>query len=189
MHNTPNHNAQSIRLTLQNYRSRKPEAMKAIAYIAEQFFKASFRKQEGGGKKWAARKFEMPGKQRAILLNRGKLRDSIKGTSSSNKAIISSPLPYAEIHNEGGTITITAKMRRFFWAMYYKEMGGALNKKGNASSLSKGSKLMEKALPWKLLALHKGDKLHIPQRQFIYHSTELNSKIDRYFDKFLKTLK
>ena len=194
-----NNNAYKIELTLQRYNAGKPAAMKAIAYIAEQFFKASFRKQEGGGKKWAPRKFNMPGKQRALLMNRGTLRNEIKGTSSANRAVIYNPLPYAEIHNEGGTITITPKMRRFFWAMYFKTMGGATSysrssvkgkRSTNAkSSLSKGRKLMEQALPWKLLALHKGDKLTIPSRPFIYHSSELNAKIDRYIDKFIKTLK
>ena len=167
---------------------QKPVATKEIAFIAEQFFKASFRKQEGGGKKWPARKFDFPGKQRALLMNRGKLRNSIHGSSNRNRAVVSSHLPYAEIHNEGGTIVITAKMRRFFWAMYYKAMGGALNKKGNASSIAQGKKLMAAALPWKLLALHKGDTLKIPQRQFMYHSNDLNMKIDRYLTKFIKNL-
>ena len=162
---------------------------KEIGYIAEQFFKASFRKQAADGKAWKKRAWEMPGKQRAILMGTGKLRDNIKSTSTSKRAIISNRLPYAIIHNEGGSITITPKMRKFFWAMYFKTMGGALNKSGSSSSLAKASKLKEKALPWLYMAKHKGSKIQMPARPFIYHSKELNTKIDRYIDKFIKDIK
>lgn len=193
-----NNNVEVFRLALRKYNVNKPMLTKQIAYVAEQFFKASFRKQEGGGKKWKSRLFEPPGKQRAILMGRGTLRNSITGTSNKNRAIVSSKLPYAAIHNDGGTINITPKMRRFFWAMYYKTMKGATSNAKTSlktkkttyasSSLLKASKLYQDALPWKLLAMHKGNTLKIPQRQFMYHSTELNSKIDRYIDKFIKSI-
>jgi phage gpG-like protein len=185
----PNKNANVLSRTIARYKVGKPRMMKDIGYIAEQFFKASFRKQSGDGKSWKPRKWNPPGKQRAILMNTGKLRDNIKSTSTSSKAIISNRLPYAAIHNDGGTITITPKMRAFFWAMFFSVMEGAKNKSGNASSLAKASQLKSKALPWLYLAKHKGNTLTIPERPFIYHSKDLNAKIDRYIDKFIKDIK
>lgn len=72
--------------------------------------------------------------------------ESIKvGTSSITQK-------YAQIHNEGGTIRITAKMRKFFWSQY-KETGQTF---------------------WKNMALHKSDTITIPKRNFIGDSSSLD---------------
>jgi phage gpG-like protein len=99
---------------------------------------------------------------------------------------ITTPLPYAGIHNEGGTITthptITPRMRRMAWARVYKLAG-----------VKKGEK-MPKQLPvkaqmWRSIALTKKAKLtinaKIPQRKFIGESAELRKKID---DVIMQTL-
>ena len=55
----------------------------------------------------------------------GRLRNSVKAKISGTEVVFSSNMSYANIHNSGGTITVTAKMKRFFWAMYYKCSGAA----------------------------------------------------------------
>ena len=61
---------------------------------------------------------------RSILTGRsGKLQREINVMESSrtpNSVSIGSNLDYAKIQNEGGTIQVTAKMKKYFWAMYYK---------------------------------------------------------------------
>jgi len=95
--------------------------------------------------------------------------------------------PYAEIHNEGGTILITPRMRRFFWAMYHKEMERiGLTKSGAARKDKRNASISEKAMIWKSLALTSKKSFVIPKRPFIYHSKDLNDKIDRLIDHLVK---
>ena len=39
------------------------------------------------------------------------------------RVIIQNKLVYAPIHNDGGYITVTAKMKGFFWAQHYRARG------------------------------------------------------------------
>lgn len=61
---------------------------------------------------------------------------------------------YAEIHNQGGKIRITEKMRRYFWARYDDTKDDY----------------------WKNLALHKGTSITIPKREYIGDSDKLSKK-------------
>lgn len=85
------------------------------------------------------------------------LRNSIHHTAVGNQVEVSSPLPYANIHNEGGRIPITSKMRAFFWARY-KETKDPI---------------------YKACALTKKTHIDIPQRQF----TGVSQYTDEAFDK------
>ena len=107
------------------------------------------------------------------------LSRSTEARPSPGMVRIVNPVPYAGLHNEGGTITthptITPKMRRMAWAKMYKALG-----------VKKGDKLPkempEAAQRWKALALTKKTKLTInatiPRRQFIGDSAELRKKVD-----------
>lgn len=80
------------------------------------------------------------------LISSGKLRRSIRSQIIKNGVRWTSSEVYAAIHNEGGTITVTEKMKKYFWAMYAKT----------------------KLPSWKRMALMKvGKKIKIPKRQFI----------------------
>ena len=93
---------------------------------------------------------------------------------------ITNPVPYAAIHNEGGTVTthptISQKMRKMAWARAYSIAGV---KKGD--KLPK--ELPEEAKKWKALALTKKSQLNItaniPKRQFIGDSAELRQKVEK----------
>lgn len=92
------------------------------------------------------------------LLNRtGALRKSIRSEIvGQNSVKWESSLPYADIQNNGGKITVTQKMRGFFWYKFKMATGGN-NKNLNAE-----------ALFWKAMALKKvGSVIIIEKRQFI----------------------
>ena len=176
-----------------NFRKQLPGAMEAIGHLAAQFFKQSFKQQgqiDGGLKPWKKRSFEWQGKSRAILVQRGRLRNNIRsGRRRMNSAAVVSDLPYSLIHNEGGQIPITPKMRRFFWAMYKESTKGLTKtKKGTIGKSKHNQKIMANAQIWRNLALTKKKHFNVPARPFMYHSADLNAKLDRYIDKFIKGL-
>jgi len=99
--------------------------------------------------------------RKSHLQQTGKLRRSIRGRVSGQSVVFSSSEPYAAIHNEGGEITVTRKMQRFFWAQYYKE-----GRKGARADMYK-----------KLAIKRVGTKLQIPQRQFIGDHKKIRESI------------
>lgn len=106
------------------------------------------------GKKWKNRRDGTP----THLNQTGTLRRSIKSTISGNSLIFTSSTPYSAIHNEGGEITVTKKMKGYFWGKY-KETG------------------QDK---YKAMALMKvGTKIKIPQRQFIGDYPGIEKTIER----------
>jgi phage gpG-like protein len=112
----------------------------------------------------------------ALLSSRKHLYSSIKYTPSDYRVRVANDLKYAPVHNWGGTVspTVTPKMRKFAWAMHYKEAG----------------KDKKKDTPWKRLALTKKTKLNIriPQRQFLGESKELSEQIRQTMDSEIRNI-
>lgn len=118
----------------------------------------------------------------SVMARSGNLRKGLKARVSGNSVVFSNSMPYAQIHNEGGEIVVTAKMKRFFWAMYYKAHNA-----GNLFSIKRKKKvnnqrtrqLSQEAQQWKALALMKvGQKMKIEQRQFIGEHPQVTQKIE-----------
>lgn len=120
--------------------------MEDIAVDLKDEFVENFRRQGFFEKKWKPVKFR---KSEGILIGHGRLWRSIKEERTMNSITFSSDTPYASIHNEGGEIEVTKKMKGYFWYMY-------------------GQTGYE---PYKAMAMKRvGSKITIPQRQFIgYH--------------------
>ncbi|MFK5891353.1 MAG: hypothetical protein QM486_11555 [Flavobacteriaceae bacterium] len=100
---------------------------------------------------------------RKLLVQSSFLLNSIQVFSKSNERIVfGSDAEYADIHNNGGTISIaiTEKSRRYFWYMF-KSTGQSM---------------------WKALALTKKDsiKIVIPKRQFIGESATFMKQLDQW---------
>lgn len=136
---------------------------KARAHFLQSFIKEGF--TDTSFIAWPKRKGDQMGK---LLSQSLALRGSIKVAQADMKfikIIAGEGLPYAAIHNEGGTITmqVTPKMKRFFWAMYKKTED-------------------EK---WKWMALTKKEtfSVHIAKRQFIGDSYTLMQDVDEMFLK------
>lgn len=123
-----------------------------------------------------------PNNRGSLLMRSGRLRAGNRSTISAASIVFSNSQPYARLHNEGGTIVVTRKMIRFFWAMYHKAGGAARYAKGKRKLL-----LSSEAAQWKALALKKpGEVLRIQQRQFIGWHPTLKRRIETVFHSNMK---
>ena len=114
-----------------------------------------------------------------ILVDTGGLRRSITSRETSNSIIFRSDHPAAAIHNEGGEIKVTAKMKRFFWYKYYSTTGSFGRKKnGELRKTKRNIQLSTEAEFWKFMALMKvGASIKIPRRQFLGNSPEVETAV------------
>ncbi len=122
------------------------------------------------------------------LVSTGKLRRSIQAQVVGNSVVFTSSVPYASIHNTGGTITVTAKMKRYFWARY-KEVAGNIKtlKNGKRSASKKNIAISQEAEMWHRMALMKvGSKITIPQRQFIGNHPRVKKVIEQIVNENIK---
>lgn len=178
-----------------------------VGVIAVQHFRHNFREEgfvDGGLRPWQKSKRQLAGgkgassRYKTLTSARNHLMSSTEARPAKGQVSIENAVPYAKIHNEGGIIssspTITPKMRRFAWAMYYKtagiRKGGAKTKRGKG----KTPKVIPKeAQQWLGLALTKKTKLKIrakmPKRQFIGESKELQDKVTNEIKNSLKKIK
>lgn len=129
----------------------------------------------------------------SMMIRSGALRRGLKARLVGNEVKFSSDVPYAAIQNNGGTIIVTAAMKRFFWAMHYKA-SGARTKARTQSGSQRNKQLSGEAGYWKALALKKvGSKLVIPQRKFIGSHPSLKPRIDtivsNHLDEIAKHIK
>lgn len=104
-----------------------------------------------------------------LLSGRNRLMHSIAYTAGEARVTVGTDVPYAAVHNEGGTLhpRVTRRMRRFAWAMYYREMGPAA---GGGGRKARKPRLPKPAAEvWKRLALTRKERLNvrIPQRRFL----------------------
>lgn len=133
-------------------------------------FDRNFERKAFFTKRWKDRKLDGRG---SLLLTTGKLRRSIRANVDKESVTWSSSEPYAAIHNYGGRITVTAKMKRFFWAKFY-ELSGRIRYRKDGKTSKSSQKYSRQAEFYRNLALMKiGSKIEIPQRQFLGDSPEV----------------
>lgn len=167
-------------------------APRIAGQIAVNHVRADFRKgglTNNGFHQWPMTKRQQSGGSSAsaqygpLLSGRNHLMNSITAQPGEGHVRIYTDVPYASVHNFGGILRpkVTAKMRKFAWAMFYKETG---YKKGKKQQRTNG-----KGDQWKALALTKKTQLsvRIPQRQFLPQkpAPELMQKIEQRIDKDL----
>lgn len=127
-------------------------------------FDQNFERKGFFEKKWSATKFH--NRRGSLMLRTGALRRSIQHNIAQNSIRWVSSQPYASIHNEGGELTVTAKMKKFFWAMHIKN--------GKTGPEAEGFKWM---------ALKKvGSKIKIPERRYIGDHPQVGRSIERAAD-------
>ena len=86
---------------------------------------------DGGLHQWqrAIRQHGSPtsAQYRTLTYARNHLMSSIEALLGTASVLVFNPVAYARIHNEGGDIvstpTVTLKMKKWFWAQYYKAGG------------------------------------------------------------------
>lgn len=171
-----------IRQTLQDY---KVEALDE--------FDQNFQREAFFAQKWARRRYN-DDESRGMLVQSGTLRRSITGSVTQNSVVIESSVPYARIHNEGGSITVTRRMKGFFWWKYQTLTGGksadgmAANlqrkKNGAPRNNKRNRQLTADAAFYLAMALKKaGSKIHIPKRQFIGMHPQLEAQLRQIFSE------
>jgi len=105
----------------------------------------------------------------SVMARTNNLRRGYRSRIEGEKIAFSNSLPYASIHNEGGEIKVTQKMKKYFWAMYYQATGSQRhNVRRTASNSARNQRLSIKAQQWKSLALMPiGKMIKIPSRRVI----------------------
>ena len=105
----------------------------------------------------------------SMMARSNNLRRGYKAKIEGEKIAFSNSMPYASIHNEGGEIKVTAKMKKFFWAMFYQSTGRIKKTKGGRVSNSQNNRALSiEAQQWKSLALMPiGKIIKIPERRVI----------------------
>jgi phage gpG-like protein len=173
-----------------------------VGRMAKDHYQDNFRKGgfvNGGLRRWPVTKRQRSGSRSAaagygpLLSRRNHLFSSVKYTPGDYRVRVANDVKYAPPHNWGGETrpTVTPRMRKFAWAMYYKAAG--IRKKaakGKRKGKTRQRELPPEAGMWKGLALTRKKKLKvkIPQRQFIGESTELNKQIGQTVETEIRNI-
>lgn len=125
---------------------------------------------------------------RKLMYNEGSLMNSIRTIQESdNRVETGTTLQHAGIHNSGGLITVTAAMKRFWWAKYY-EFAGKVKRTRRGEVAAESRKENAKADFCRRMALMKvGSKIKMPKRQFIGESATLMKQFDEWVKNTVET--
>lgn len=147
-----------------------------LGTVAVNYFKDSFRRQGWRDRNlvpWAKRKDgSKRNKGRALLVQSGRLRNSIRlQTANIKQIVIATSVPYAEAHNEGVNRSVTVKAHNRH--SYTKVKETYTTRKGttrNRTMRKQGGEYAVKS--------HQR-KMNMPQRQFMGDSEIMFRKIDQ----------
>lgn len=131
---------------------------------------------------WPSRNY--PGRRGSLLQVTGRGRRGIRGTKSSTGVTFSTDTSYMGLHNSGGKVQITPRMRKYFWAMYYKSAGDMTHssKKRVANNTARNRKLSDTAQFWRNMALTKKQTITMPQRQFLGDHPKVRTAVRQIID-------
>lgn len=127
-------------------------------------FDRNFQRKAFFDKPWPPRRVGLQHRG-SLLMQTGKLRRSIRCRVDADSVVWETSERYAAIHNYGGTITVTAKMKKYFWYKYNATKDDA----------------------WKWMALMKvGSRITIPQRQFLGDHTQVRKRAEAVIQRNLQ---
>lgn len=146
-------------------------------------FDKNFEREAFFNERWARRKYH-DDRSRGLLVRTGTLRRSLRAEVTDRRSVrFFTDVPYAAIHNEGGTITVTRRMKGWFWIQYMTITGSKdgtfapqlqRKKDGTLRNNKRNRKLSDEAAFYKAMALKPvGSKIVIPKRQFIGQHAEV----------------
>lgn len=146
-------------------------------------FKRNFEREAFFNERWARRKYH-DDRSRGLLVRTGTLRRSLRAEVTPRRSVrFFTDVPYAAIHNEGGTITVTRRMKNYFWVQYMSIVGSKdgtfapqfqRKKDGTLRNNKRNRQLSGEASFYKAMALKPvGSKIVIPKRQFIGRHAEV----------------
>lgn len=135
--------------------------------LDEEFDRNFQRKAFFDEQKWPERKFD-DGKG-ALLQRSGALRKSLNSKRRGGQLVYTSHKPYGRIHNEGGEIKVTRRMKGYFFGKL-KEVRGkyTYKKSGERRNNQRNRQLSDEEQFYRAMALKKvGSLIKIPERRFI----------------------
>ncbi len=151
-------------------------------------FDKNFEDKSYFGQAW---KRKRPGGYRSnkpLLIDTGDLRRSVKGETTSNSVIFTSSSPYASIHNHGGEITVTRKMKAYFWHKYKEAIGGfGYTRGGVKRDDARNRAITSEAAFYRAMALQRvGSKIRIPRRKFLGYHPEVEKAVREIVEENLR---
>ena len=113
------------------------------------------------------------------MIDTGRLRRSVSSRTTENSITFYTDLSYAAIHNDGGEIRVTKKMKRYFWHKYYEATGSFGRRKNGEKRKDKRTvQLTGEAEFWKLMALKMECRImKIAGRLFLGVSPEVEKAV------------
>jgi phage gpG-like protein len=157
--------------------SLKDKILKRIEVEVENFVKDNFKSESFAGRKWPARKSRdrsdrrNPDSPRKLLIKTSTLLRSIKVQRKGDSIVVSSNVPYAKIHNEGGTINHPGGTPYFVKPIDGKNKAVFMKKNGK---YPKGIKFT------------KPHPIKIPQRKFVGDDQKLRDKLKKIIKEEFK---
>jgi phage gpG-like protein len=167
---------QKLELAIQRV---KPQLIDAMGVEALKFIDDNFAKQGFQGETfepWPKLKKQPKGAKRKILVDTATLRRSPKQTNSTDHTTISTDVPYAQVHNEGGDINHASRGA----ILNYTRKGGKL-RLGKVQTESQQRKIKE--IRRATIGAHI---TKMPKRQFMGPSPVLNRACERAIIDILK---
>lgn len=152
-------------------------------------FDRNFERKAFFEKKWPTN--TLINRRGSMMARTNNLRRGYQAKIDGSKIAFTNSMPYASIHNEGGEITVTKKMKSYFWAMYYQASGGISYsiKTKAAAKTKRNTALSIEAQQFKALALMPiGKKIKIPERRVIGAHPKIIEIISSVVDDHLKEL-
>ncbi|MEY3119353.1 MAG: hypothetical protein RIT30_1286 [Bacteroidota bacterium] len=169
-------------ITIDAFKRDLKQAIKSVPKVmgtaSENFFKDNFKRQGFSGESaWIKRKdsdfLTKKKRESGILIKTGSLRRSIRIIEkTANGVRVGSTLPYAEIHNNGGTIIQKPTWRQ---RMFFSHQSDKLRLLGNHKAANK----------WAAMSTAKRLVIPIPQRKFIGDSKRLQAHIKYVLEREL----
>lgn len=162
---------------------------KAVSLTKKRFSDSSF-----NGRAWQEpyrRKLSFKGAQasyKTLLSGTNHLRDATYFKPEPGKVYIRNQVDYAQIHNDGGSIKVTAKMKRYFWYRYAAAKGARLTKKRGGLRKTKGNEaLTREAMFWRNMALKReGSLIRMPRRHFFGPDANMSKEIRKIIERELQ---
>jgi len=154
---------------------------KEVRKIGLQFFLSRFREQgwlDKSFEPWAKRKGKDRRKGRAILIDKGRLRNSIRADIKGHSIIFGTDVPYAKIHNEGGTINRKGGEKVLAFKAYTrgKHKGRTLfHANSERADYAQKAQISDYTID-------------MPKRQFIGESAHLNKVLKRKIENDIKKI-
>lgn len=178
----------------------------AVGTEAVEYVRGNFRAGGIDGRKWKeplrrALSFHgAEGRYGPLLSRTDTLMGATRKRTGPGRVVIENRQPYAAIHNAGGTVAVTARMKKYFWWRYLQIEGSkggkgrrplsgryTVRKDGRRGDNKYNRSMGREAQFWKAMALKRvGSRIRIPQRMFIGDTKGLRRVVDEAINKELQ---